>query len=137
MKVVDGVIVLNCNADKVEQVLHCDTQIPYTQDYHKIIVDKQYTEVTVRYTDYREDNNGFPFIHTDQEYYACLHWIIYKLLLRRFMMGTEKGDRLQYFERLKNKYVNQARVTITSQDMQNIINTVYTTYGRANTKYRQ
>ena len=76
------------------------------------------------------DKNGFPFISNEKIYYACLHWIIYKLLLKRFFIGIEDGSRLQFFKDLSDKYINQARVNITSSDMQKIIDIQYSVYNR-------
>lgn len=131
IKVKDGLLELPCFAEHIQEIRHCNYPVMFEIDYqNQIKIDKILTEVDVTYIIYPTDNNGFPKINNESVYYACLHWLIYKYLLKKFMGGVEDGNKLQFFENLKDKYINQARGEYKDGEKDKVIRSMYSTFNR-------
>jgi hypothetical protein len=130
MKVVNGVLITPCYTEQISEIKHCNYPVMFEVEDDKIKVDKSLTEVDVTYTIFSTDNNGFPKIIDEEIYYACLHWILYKYLLKKFIGGTEDGNKLQFFENLKDKYINQARGKYKQGEKDRVVRTMYSTFNR-------
>lgn len=131
--VTNGAIKLPCYVDRVEQVYCGAVNIPFHfKGGQYVTFDSVYEgkTVEVNYSIYQEDNNGFPLIASEEEYFACYHWVLYQHFNKLFAKGLEKGDRLQWFTQLKDKYILQAKSYISRGEMQQAVNTIYSTYNR-------
>lgn len=133
MCVVNGQIKLPCYVDRVDMVRLKNQSIPFrfkgtsTVTFNSIF-NKEEVEVT--YYVYQNDENGFPLIATEEEYYACYHWVLYQHFLRLFAKGLGQEDKLQYFENLKNRYILQAKAVMTNSELQGVVDILYSTYNR-------
>lgn len=86
----------------------------------------------------KTDHNGFPIVETEEQYYACLQFIIYKYFLNRFVTGIEDGNKLQYWEMLKDRAILQARRSIFNKEkMEDIIKIQYNSYRDGNINKRR
>lgn len=100
-----------------------DTGITLSDDFN----DK---EIVISYNLFPTDNNGFPKIVEEVVYFACVYWVLYNYFLKRFIMGIEKGDRLQYVEQLKNRYILQAKSKWKDNEHRKTIDVMYSTFNR-------
>lgn len=129
-------ITLPCYVEDIYSISVAGNPVQYTfnKDDNKITFSdvniNDNTNVLVSYRLFSTDNNGFPMINDEELYFACVYWILYQYFLRRFIMGVEQGERLQYVENLKNRYILQAKAKWQPDERKKTIDVMYSTFNR-------